>query len=234
MDSRQHVFISHSSQDQAWAQGVCDALEAAGLRCWLAPRDMAAGVDWPAQIVEAIANAALMVLILSEPANRSPQVLREVDRAVNNGVNVLALRIGDFPLSRNLEYFISMCHWLDAVGVTQAECIRQVCANAQAILAKGGAPSPAQTFSAGVRPEPLRAVDAVPIPAAPPAGVQDPEFLKGIESALAQHLGPIARHLVRQAAAAAPSHQALVASLATELATEAERQHFLRRCRGLS
>lgn len=233
MDSRQHVFISHSNQDQAWAQGVCDAFEASGLRCWMAPRDMAAGVDWPAQIVEAIANAALMVLILSEPANRSPQVLREVDRAVNHGVNVLALRIGDFPLSRNLEYFISMCHWLDAVGLTQEECIRQVCVNAQAILAKGSGPAPALTF-APPRPLPLRAVDADPVPAPGPTGVRDPDFLKRIESALALHLGPIARHLVKQAAAAAPSHQALLAALATELATDAERQQFLQRCRGHS
>ena len=147
---------------------------------------------------------------------------------------MLALRIGDFPLSKNLEYFISMCHWLDAVGVTQAECIRQVCANAQALLAKGAAPSPAHTFTAAARPPAPRVMEAAAMPTVAPAGVRDPDFLKRIESALALHLGPIARHLVRQAAAAAPSHQALVTSLATELATEAERQQFLQRCRGLS
>jgi hypothetical protein len=233
MDSSKHVFISHSTLDQTWAQGICDALEAGGLRCWLAPRDMAAGVDWPAQIVEAIANAALMVLILSEPANRSPQVLREVDRAVNHGVNVLALRIGNFPLSKNLEYFISMCHWLDAVGITQDECIRQVCVNAQAILAKGGTPAPAHTFAGAAQP---RAVILGEVPGVPslPAGINDPAFLRRVETELALHLGPIARHLVRQAAAQATSNQGLVTALATELSSDAERRQFLLRCRGLS
>jgi len=232
MDSHQHVFISHSNQDQAWAQDICDALEAAGLRCWMAPRDMAAGVDWPAQIVEAIANAALMVLILSEPANRSPQVLREVDRAVSRGVNVLALRIGNFPLSKNLEYFISMCHWLDAVGITQPECVRQVCVNAQTILARGTAPAPAHTLASV--PQARAAVPADAHAGLPlPVGISDPAFLRRVETELALHLGPIARHLVRQAAVQARSNQALVAALATELASDAERQQFLQRCRGL-
>jgi hypothetical protein len=158
-------------------------------------------------------------------------VLREVDRAVNHGVNVLALRIGDFALSRNLEYFISMCHWLDAGGLDPQVCIRQVCTSAQAILAQGGGPAPAQTFSGGTR-----APGAESAPAVPPlaAGICDAAFLRRVEAELAVHLGPIARHLVRQAAGLATSNQALVAALAAELASDAERQQFVQRCRGLS
>ncbi len=55
-----------------------------------------------------------MVLILSSHANVSPQVLREVERAVNRGIPVLPLRIEDFDLSDSLEYFLSSAHWLDA------------------------------------------------------------------------------------------------------------------------
>jgi hypothetical protein len=73
------------------------------------------------------------------------------------------------------------------------------------------------------------------LPAAPlPAGICDPVFLRRVESELAVHLGPIARHLVKQAAGLATSNQALVAALAAELASEAERQQFMLRCRGLS
>jgi hypothetical protein len=226
-----HIFISHSNQDQDWALGICEALEAGGARCWIAPRDMKAGADWPAQIVEAISGAALMVLILSEPANRSPQVLREVDRAVSRGVNVLALRVGQFPLSKNLEYFISMCHWLDADGVDPSENIRRVCVNARAILAQGGGPGPAQTFAAATGAPRSSAEASQPSPGAP--GPYDPEFLRRVETQLALHLGPIARHLVSKAVGQAHSKQDLIAALAAELGNESERQNFLLRCRGL-
>jgi serine/threonine-protein kinase len=62
----------------------------------------------------------------------------------------------------------------------------------------------------------------------------DPAFLRRVEAELAVHLGPIARHLVKQAAVQATSNQALLSALATELANDAERQQFLLRCRGLS
>jgi hypothetical protein len=235
METR-HVFISHSNQDQAWAQGVCTALEGAGLPCWIAPRDMQAGADWPAQIVEAISSAALMVLILSEPANRSPQVLREVDRAVSRGVTVLALRVGQFALSKNLEYFISMCHWLDADGIDPAETIRKVCVSAQAILAQGGAPSPAQSFAAaGLAPVATSGVAVGHAQGAPlPPGPCEPAFLRQVETELALHLGPIARHLVKQAAGHAGSKQELIGALAAELANDAERRQFVLRCRSLA
>src|ERR1051326_8925254 len=40
------VFISHSSQDKTAADRVCSFLEAKGMRCWIAPRDIVPGVEW--------------------------------------------------------------------------------------------------------------------------------------------------------------------------------------------
>ena len=40
------VFISHATEDQATAAEVCALLEARGIPCWIAPRDVAAGVVW--------------------------------------------------------------------------------------------------------------------------------------------------------------------------------------------
>jgi hypothetical protein len=34
------VFISHASLDKPMADVVCTALEGAGIRCWIAPRDV--------------------------------------------------------------------------------------------------------------------------------------------------------------------------------------------------
>ena len=109
-----HVFISHSTRDVAVAEAVVKALEAQGIRCWIAPRDIAPGADYAGSLVEAIGASAALVLLLSAHSNASPQVLREVERAVSKGVPLIPLRLDDVTLSKGMEYFVSTCQWLDA------------------------------------------------------------------------------------------------------------------------
>ena len=108
------VFVSHSSKDKTIADGVVACLEGRGLRCWVAPRDITAGSDWGASIIDGINGAKLMLLILSEHSNISRQVLREIERAANRGIPILPFRLDNTPLSKSLEYFLSSAHWLDA------------------------------------------------------------------------------------------------------------------------
>jgi TIR domain len=74
------VFISHSSKDKAIGDEVCRFLEAKGVSCWIAPRDVTPGKNYGAAIVEAINECAVFVLILSDDSNKSGQVVREVER----------------------------------------------------------------------------------------------------------------------------------------------------------
>lgn len=110
------VFISYSSKDKPIADAVCARLEGQGVRCWIAPRDILPGMEWGASIVEAIESARLMVLVLSANADASPQILREVERAVNKELRIVPLRIEDFTPGKNLEYFLGTPHWLDAIS----------------------------------------------------------------------------------------------------------------------
>ncbi|MCC6424403.1 MAG: toll/interleukin-1 receptor domain-containing protein [Phycisphaerales bacterium] len=112
--STHDIFISHSIKDKESAEAVCAALEQAGLRCWIAPRDVLAGVNWGSAILGAINSSRAMVLVFSSHANHSPHVLREVERAVHHGVPIIPLRIEDVPPADALEFFISVQHWLDA------------------------------------------------------------------------------------------------------------------------
>jgi ketosteroid isomerase-like protein len=108
------VFVSYSSKDKPTADAVCAVLESQGIRCWVAPRDILPGHDWGGSIIEAINGACAMVLIFSANANASPQIKREVERAVNKGIPIIPLRIEDVAPTATLEYFISTPHWLDA------------------------------------------------------------------------------------------------------------------------
>jgi hypothetical protein len=109
------VFISYSTKDKPVADAVCAKLEANGLRCWIAPRDILPGMDWGGSIIEAIESASVMVLVLSASADASPQILREVERAVNKSLRIVPLRIEDIKPGKNLEYFLGTPHWLDAI-----------------------------------------------------------------------------------------------------------------------
>src|SRR6476620_10667551 len=86
------VFISYSHPDKASADAACATLEQAGIRCWIAPRDIVPGMDWGESIVTAITGAKVLVLIFSQHANESPQIKREVERAVAKGLPIIPVR----------------------------------------------------------------------------------------------------------------------------------------------
>jgi TolB-like protein len=108
------AFISYASQDGAVAQAVCQALEGAGLACWIAPRNVRAGDFYADAIVQAINSCRVLVLILSRSAIDSPHVLREVERASAKARPIISIHTDATPLPPGLEYFLSASHWLDA------------------------------------------------------------------------------------------------------------------------
>lgn len=110
------VFISHASQDKNIANDVCKCLESIDIHCWIAPRDIVPGVKFADGIIDGIEGSSLFLLILSEKSNDSPQVEREVERAVNKRLPILTVRIEDVKLSKSMEFFLSNHHWLDAIN----------------------------------------------------------------------------------------------------------------------
>ncbi len=89
------VFLSHSHTDKVYADAICHWLEAAGIRCWVAPRDIRPSEDWAEAIINAMDRCKVLLLVFSSSSNKSPQVRREVERAVNKGLHVLPFRIED-------------------------------------------------------------------------------------------------------------------------------------------
>jgi tetratricopeptide (TPR) repeat protein len=133
------VFISYSHKDKTTADAACAALEAAGIRCWIAPRDIVHGMDWGEAIIDAITGAKIMVLIFSGFANVSPQVKREVERAVSRGIPIIPLRLENIPMSKSLEYFLSTSHWLDALTPPLEKHLQHLTKSVEALLKLGGA-----------------------------------------------------------------------------------------------
>jgi hypothetical protein len=136
------VFISYASADKPTADAVCATLESHGIRCFIAPRDITPGVDWSAAIVDAIENGRLMVLVFSSNANASPQISREVERAVSKGLPIIPFRIEDVVPGRNLEYFLSTPHWLDAMTPPLEAHLSYLTETVHFLLERGEQPRP--------------------------------------------------------------------------------------------
>src|SRR5580658_2233195 len=136
------VFVSYASKDKIVADAVCARLEAAGIRCWIAPRDIVAGTSYGEAIIDAIRAAKVMVLVFSSSANASGHILKEVERAVSSGVAILPFRIEDVTPGKSLDYFIGSVHWLDAMTPPLEKHLDDLALTVRTLLSAGTRPFP--------------------------------------------------------------------------------------------
>ncbi len=108
------VFISHSSKDRPTADAICAHLESAGIKCWIAPRDIEPGATWTKGIMQGLEACRVLILVFSEHANDSDHVEREVAKAFSSGLAVIPFRIKDVLPNQSLSYFLDTIQWLDA------------------------------------------------------------------------------------------------------------------------
>ena len=109
------VFISYSNHDKNVADALCGTLESRRIRCWIAPRNMPAGADYPTALVRALNMSRILVLVFSNESNKSGQVMREVEKAVRNGMPIIPFRIENVEPTEGMEYLLYTKHWLDAI-----------------------------------------------------------------------------------------------------------------------
>lgn len=115
LERHREVFLSYASANKPVADAACQTLEAHGIPCWIAPRNITPAQDWSEAIIDAIADCRVFVLLLSSASNLSEQVKREVQNAVGEGKFLLPVRIEEVSLSKHMRYFIGTPHWLDAL-----------------------------------------------------------------------------------------------------------------------
>ena len=109
------VFISHSSKDADVAKQLCEYLEKNGIQCWIAPRDVTAGMPYSRAILQGIDDSQLMLLLFSEDANKSRHIESEVDRAFNKEKVIIPFRITNTVMSDVLSYYLGASHYIDGI-----------------------------------------------------------------------------------------------------------------------
>ncbi|MET0689017.1 MAG: TIR domain-containing protein [Methyloceanibacter sp.] len=109
------AFISYATEaDRETAFKIVEHLEAHGLKCWIAPRNVRAGKQYAGEIVRGIGTARSFILVLSQASNNSKFVRREVEQADRKDKPIYAVRIEQVDPSDDLQLFLSEIHWIDA------------------------------------------------------------------------------------------------------------------------
>ena len=108
------VFISYSSKDKLIADAVCHSLEERRISCWMAPRDVIPGKAYGGQIIHAIKECAVVVLVFSKNANSSEHVGNEVGRAFDAQKTIIPFVVEKSDVNEDLEYYLGRKHWLEA------------------------------------------------------------------------------------------------------------------------
>lgn len=108
-----HYFVSHASDNAAEAMKLVKALEDAGLRCWIAPRNIRAGETYGDAIGAAVARLTKATLVLVSPqAEASAGVKSELELARRYNHPIVPVILNNHPPGKGMLYYIGTSHWL--------------------------------------------------------------------------------------------------------------------------
>lgn len=161
------IFISHSSVDAAIAKEFCTYMERNGQKCFLAPRDIRPGHEYAEELIDGIDSSDLFLLLLSQKANDSPHVLREVEHAVNQNLPIIVYQLEDVNLSKSMQYFLMTHQWIKADKNKEFKRILEYVREIEAEKKETAVPEP--------EPEPAPAPVPTPAKAKNPAPGLDPK-----------------------------------------------------------
>ncbi len=126
MQTPHDAFISHSNAAKLTAYAICNELEASGIRCWILPRDVVPGAGWDQSISEAVKSARIVILVLTDYAQRSERVEHQLELAFNHGAVVIPFRAAADAVVLDAGDTAKPVHWIDAITPDAALQIRKL------------------------------------------------------------------------------------------------------------
>jgi esterase/lipase superfamily enzyme len=109
------VYVSYASKDAKLVEAIVGALEARGIPCWYANRDLGLGSAKPflTSIQQVLGTARAMLLLFTDWANRSQFIAAEVAVAIANRVPIILLTADDsIHLNPDLEHLLAIAQWV--------------------------------------------------------------------------------------------------------------------------
>ena len=100
------VFISYTTANAAEANSLVAFLESKDVSCYIAPRDVDPGTPYASNILHAIDNAHVVILVASEAINNSDHVLNELDVIVAKKKFFIPFFIEEYEMNDDYRYYL--------------------------------------------------------------------------------------------------------------------------------
>jgi TolB-like protein/Tfp pilus assembly protein PilF len=104
------IFISYSRRDSEQATALADRLRATGAVVWMDTAALAAAETWSAEIVSAIRDCKVFIVLISDSSVGSVNVTKEVALASEKNKSIVAIDLGEATLNDTMEYSLAGLH----------------------------------------------------------------------------------------------------------------------------
>ena len=149
------VFISYRRSDEPRARQLFELLKARGVEAWY-DAHLGAGEDWRSATARALDAAPIFVLLFSQNASASDEIVKELAAATLKKKTIVPVRLEAIPLEGAFLYELASRNWIDAHENTDARLVEladklaaQIGARTNAQLnqaALASAPAPLDSF----------------------------------------------------------------------------------------
>lgn len=143
------VVVCYATDERAAAKVLCSALERAGFRVWIGPRDIPTGSSY-AEAADAIKDTAAVIALVSSAAVRSPEVAEQLERAVRAQRPILPVRIEQVVLPPALAYYLAGPRWFDAISTPFKQHLPAIVEAVRLLMAQRGDGVMPRTRAVGV------------------------------------------------------------------------------------
>jgi toxoflavin biosynthesis protein ToxD len=116
------LFVSHSTQDNAWCRELVTALKAAGYDVWYDEQGLTAGAVWIETLQRELQARDVFVIVLTPEAWASPWVQEEVRLALSTQRTILPVMLKATPVAG----FLMTRQWVNVADVDTATGVQRV------------------------------------------------------------------------------------------------------------
>ena len=120
------VFISYSSYDRDRVMPVVESLRSSGISVWVDEGNIHAADLWSEQIVQAIADCRVMVVMLSQNSTDSHNVVKEVMLASEQKKALLPVYLEPANIPAKLQYQLAGIQHLELYGQEEQQVLKDL------------------------------------------------------------------------------------------------------------
>ena len=120
------VFISYSSLDRDRVMPVVESLRGSGISVWVDEGNIHAADLWSEQIVQAIADCRVMVVMLSSNSTDSRNVVKEVMLASEQNKALLPVYLEPAEIPAKLQYQLAGIQHLELYGQNEQQVLEDL------------------------------------------------------------------------------------------------------------